>query len=152
MRPGVKILPLDRPLNRVLLGRKRGGNHPGKIVVLGGGVEPGETLAGAAVRELAEESGLKAKEANLWYAAGLRLEFANQPVRNQTVTLFRVEFWQGEPEPSEEIEPLWFDLDQLPIAHMWPDVPYWLPKVIMGQKFDMHIQFDIEENIQASFL
>ena len=45
-------------VREVLLGHKKTGFGRGKIVALGGHVEPGETAAEAASREVKEESGL----------------------------------------------------------------------------------------------
>ena len=53
------------PPQEVLLGRKKRGFGEGKIVGLGGKVEPGETLAQAAVREVLEESGIVVSEEHL---------------------------------------------------------------------------------------
>jgi 8-oxo-dGTP diphosphatase len=53
------ILTRHSPTGRreILLGRKKTGFGTGKIVGLGGHVEPGETALEATVREVAEESG-----------------------------------------------------------------------------------------------
>jgi 8-oxo-dGTP diphosphatase len=132
MLTNVLVLPLDRPQHRILLGLKKTGFGAGKYVGFGGKLEADETLAMAAVRELWEECRLSAKAHHLWYAARLEFLFPANPDWNRTVHVFRLEFWEGEPQESGEIRPQWFDLDALPLDQMWADVPYWLPQVLLG--------------------
>lgn len=59
-RPTVRVLLLD-PADRVLLMRGRlpgAARGPGAWFTVGGGVEPGETIAEAAAREILEETGM----------------------------------------------------------------------------------------------
>ena len=84
-RPTARLLVLD-PLGRLLLFRFR--DAEGHIVWLtpGGGLQPGETVQAAAVRELAEETGyligeaelgpVVATRAGLWRSGSGRLVFA----------------------------------------------------------------------------
>ncbi len=141
MLTNVLIFPLDRPQNRVLLGLKKEGFGQGKIVGFGGKLEPGETIAEAAVRELQEESGLLAKVQNLWYTAYLEFVFSAKPEWNRVVHGFRLEYWQGEPSESNEIIPQWTDLDAVPYEQMWDDSKLWLPQVLRGEKVRMKITY-----------
>ena len=145
MLSNVLVLPLDRPQQRILLGWKKTGFGAGKYVVFGGKPEPGETLAMAAVRELREESGLQARPQNLWYAAQLEFCFPARPEWSRVVHVFRLEFWEGEPEESNEVRPEWFALDELPLKQMWADAAYWLPQVLMGIRPRMHFTYS-EDN------
>jgi 8-oxo-dGTP diphosphatase/2-hydroxy-dATP diphosphatase len=43
------------------------------------------------------------------------------------------ESWTGEPAESDEMKPEWFALDQIPFEAMWPDDPFWLPRVLNGE-------------------
>jgi 8-oxo-dGTP pyrophosphatase MutT (NUDIX family) len=65
-RRGARVLPLDAD-DRVLLVRGVDPAAPGAPFwfTVGGGIEPGETERAAAVRELAEETGLVVTEAEL---------------------------------------------------------------------------------------
>ena len=63
----------------VLMGLKQTGFGIGRIVTLGGHVEPGETPAQAAVREVFEESGVTVTEADLEYAGTVEFVFPAQP-------------------------------------------------------------------------
>lgn len=145
MLTNVLVFPLDRPENRVLLGRKKQGFGQGKVVGFGGKLELGETIAEAAVRELKEESGLFAKPQNLWYAAYLEFVFPAKPEWNRVVHGFRLEFWQGEPQESEEVLPHWVDLNELPFDEMWDDSKMWLPQMLRGQKIRMKFVYS-EDN------
>jgi len=145
MLTNVLVLPLDRPQHRILLGFKKTGFGTGKYVGFGGKLGPGETLAMAAVRELREESSLQAKPQNLWYAAQLEFLFPAHPEWNRLVHVFRLEFWEGEPEESDEIRPEWFGLDQLPLNQMWADAAYWLPQVLLGIRLRMRFTYN-EDN------
>ncbi|WP_286343213.1 hypothetical protein [Frondihabitans sucicola] len=40
--------------------------------------------------------------------------------------------WSGEPSPSDELDPVWFDLESLPLDEMWDDARRWLPGVLDG--------------------
>ncbi len=61
-----RVLPVS-PVGEVLLLQGQDPAVPGELhwVSIGGAVDPGESLAGAAVRELAEETGIAAREADL---------------------------------------------------------------------------------------
>jgi 8-oxo-dGTP pyrophosphatase MutT (NUDIX family) len=65
-RLAARVLPVS-PTGEVLLLQGQDPARPGVLhwVSIGGAVDPGETLAGAAVRELAEETGIVTDEAAL---------------------------------------------------------------------------------------
>lgn len=141
MRTNTWVFPIDRPLGRVLLGYKKHGFGVGKFGGFGGKVEAGETIA-AVARRLLEESGLRAKEHNLWYAAHLSFEFPAKPEWDNLVHVFRLEFWEGEPQETQEMRPKWFGFEELPFDLMWADAPHWLVKVLAGEKLQMRFAFE----------
>lgn len=145
MKINTLVFPLDRPNNRVLLGLKKQGFGTGKYVGIGGKLELPETIAQAAVRELKEETGLFAKPQNLWYAAYLEFVFPARPEWHRAVHGFRLEFWDGEPQESDELRPEWFELSEVPYAQMWDDSRLWLPQVLRGQKVRLKITYS-EDN------
>jgi len=118
----------------VLLGHKKTGLGTGKVVGLGGHVEPGESAAEAAVREAKEESGLVVPLAALTEAASLTFLFPFRPAWDMDVTIFTATRWSGEPAESDEVRPEWFGVDALPYARMWQDAPHWLPRVLAGER------------------
>ncbi|HSN74125.1 MAG TPA: NUDIX domain-containing protein [Anaerolineae bacterium] len=118
----------------VLLGLKKRGFGLGKLVGLGGKVEPGEDLAAAAVRELYEEAGLRVDPDQLEAAARLTFLFPSRPDWDHRMHVFIARAWQGEPLESDEIEPQWHAIDALPFDRIWDDGRYWLPRVLAGER------------------
>lgn len=125
----------------VLLGRKKTGLGAGKVVGLGGKVEAGESAVGAAVREVAEESGLVVDPADLRQAAVVDFRFPVRPAWDQWATVFTTTRASGEPRETEEIAPAWYPVDRLPLAEMWDDARHWLPQVLSGRTLEADIVF-----------
>jgi 8-oxo-dGTP diphosphatase len=121
-----------RGVPQVLLGTKKTGFGMGKIVGLGGHVEPGETDEEAACREVQEEAGVVVLEKDLRDAGVVVFDFPARPEWNMTTRLFVAERWDGEPSESVEIAPEWFDVGSLPVERMWQDAAHWLPLALDG--------------------
>ena len=117
----------------VLLAIKKVGFGKGKIVGIGGGIEVGETALEAAARELMEESRLSVKLDDLLLRAKLDFKFPAQPAWNHLVKVFVAENWSGIAHETEEIQPLWFSVSEIPYDQMWADASYWLPLVLNQQ-------------------
>ena len=122
------------PPKEVLLGLKKRGFGVGKFAGFGGAVEEGETIRGAAARELDEETGLKVKEQDLEYMGHVVFLFSAKPAWDQKVYVFRATAWAGVPAESDEMQPAWFGIDELPLRQMWQDAAHWLPQVLDGQR------------------
>lgn len=120
----------------VLMGLKQTGFGVGRIVTLGGHVEPGESPAQAAVREVFEESGVTVAEADLEHAGTIEFIFPARPEWDMSTVVFRAQTWTGEPEPSGEIVPAWYPVDGVPYGRMWPDSALWMPEVLAGRDFN----------------
>jgi 8-oxo-dGTP diphosphatase len=118
----------------VLLGHKKTGLGRGKIVGLGGHVEPGETAAEAAAREVKEESGLCVEAGSLSEAAHVTFLFPARPSWDMDVAIFTCTDWSGEPVETEEIRPEWFAVSGLPYDRMWQDAWHWLPRVLAAER------------------
>ena len=113
----------------VLLGRKKAGFGQGKFVAPGGHLEPGESAAAAAAREVSEESGIRVSQDALTEAAQLTFLFPAHPSWDMDVTIFTSADWSGEAAESDEIHPQWFPVTALPLDRMWDDGKHWLPRV-----------------------
>jgi 8-oxo-dGTP diphosphatase len=127
---------------QVLLGRKLCGFGAGKIMGLGGHVEPGESDAAAAVREVGEESGVQIEPASVSRRATLTYWFPAKPSWNARVAVFFGDRWRGPVVESDEMRPAWFAVDRLPLDEMWDDERYWLPRVLGGERLTAEFTFD----------
>jgi 8-oxo-dGTP diphosphatase len=130
----VCLLVKGKPPTEVLLGLKKTGFAAGKINGIGGKVEPGETAATAALRELEEEVGIQVAEKDLRVAGHLTFLFPARPAWSQVVHVFLADSWQGEPEESDEMAPAWYPVDSIPFERMWQDNSHWLPRVLAGER------------------
>ena len=94
---------IDRTNNRILLAMKKRGFGVGKFNGYGGKVKEGESVAQAMIRELKEESGLDVTNENLIKVCEFDFYFPHKPEFNQTVHVFLVEKYSGEPVETEEM-------------------------------------------------
>jgi 8-oxo-dGTP diphosphatase len=125
----------------VLLGRKKTGFGVGKVVGLGGHVEPEETAIQAAARETAEESSLIVAVEDLREAVNLTFRFPARPAWDMQVAVFVGDRFTGDAQESDEIAPRWYPIDDLPVQDMWDDNQYWLPQVLDGQRLRAEFEF-----------
>ncbi|TDL31643.1 8-oxo-dGTP diphosphatase [Arthrobacter nitrophenolicus] len=134
----------------VLLGMKRTGFGKGKIVGIGGHVEPGETDQEAVIREVFEETGVSVLPEDLVDAGAVRFVFPARPEWNMETSLFTAWTWQGEPAESDEIVPEWFPARRLPADRMWQDADHWLPVVLEGGQVNVVVTMHTDNESVAS--
>lgn len=106
--------------NQVLL-QQRADN--GKWGLPGGGIDPGEEPAQAAVREVYEETGLQVEATQLLGVFGGKDHYVTYADGNQVVYvsitfLCRVVGGTIQPDPDETLAAAWFPLDDLPATLM----------------------------------
>jgi len=135
------FLVRGNPASEVLLGLKKTGFGVGKYAGFGGGVETGETVEIAAVRELEEETGIKVSIHDLYPIGHVTFLFPSKPHWSQTVHVFLVEMWQGSPAESDEMKPAWCMVNEIPFESMWDDASYWLPVVLKGKRIKASFVF-----------
>jgi 8-oxo-dGTP diphosphatase len=123
---------LGSPPEAVLLGSKKTGFGEGKYVAFGGKVEAGESVLHAARRELEEECGLQVDTDRLEPRGILTFAFPYRPEWDHRVHLYLVRHWEGELKESREVQPVWFQVDEIPYDKMWDDSRYWLPQALAG--------------------
>jgi 8-oxo-dGTP diphosphatase len=131
----------ERGTRQVLLGRKKFGLGEGNFVGLGGKLEPGESPADAAVREVAEESGVRVRAAELQPRGKLSYHFPHRESWSQESHVFVCERWELHPSESDELNPEWFDVDAVPFDEMWDDARFWLPAVLAGGSVERSFTF-----------
>lgn len=126
---------------KVLLINKKRGLGAGKVNAPGGHIEEGETALEAAIRETQEETGLtplNVKEAGKLYfqfTKGLKMEG----------TVFIADSCLGEAYETDEADPFWIDIKDIPYNDMWEDDLLWLPHVIKGKYIKGRFIFDDDD-------
>lgn len=137
--------------NEMLLGLKKNGLGKGKLNGFGGKIETGETIEGAAARELREECGIQADPRDLTRVARLEFFFPAKPEWNQVVYAFLAQRWRGEARETDEMKPIWFDTKAIPYAKMWADDAHWLPLVLQGKRVEAAFTFkDDNETVETA--
>lgn len=146
MRDATLVFPVRS--GEVLLGLKKRGFGEGKWNGFGGKVED-ERIRDAAVRELEEESGLRATPSDLEDAGIIVFRFIDQPEWDLRVHVFVLERYTGCVTESEEMRPEWFSKTQVPFDVMWEDDRHWLPYVL--ERRSVEGSFSFHKNRIVSF-
>lgn len=123
---------------RILLIHKKTGLGAGKINGPGGRLEPGETPAQAAIREVEEE--LCVTPMGVRKAGELRFQFVDGYALHGYV--FCADDCDGTPQETREAAPLWVDLEAIPYDRMWADDRTWIPHMLAGRNFSGRFIFD----------
>ena len=116
----------------ICLAMKKRGFGVGRYNGVGGKVESGETIEEAVKREAFEEAG--AIVGTIHKCAELAFTFPHKEDWNQLVHVYFTDSWHGEIIETEEMDPLWFRVADIPYQSMWPDDIFWLPKVLEGEQ------------------
>lgn len=125
----------------VLLIRKKRGLGAGKINAPGGRFEPDETPLACAVREFREE--VCAVPSGLVWCGRNRFHFTDGYATD--VHVFRAGAVAGEPAPTDEADPFWCRIEDVPYAEMWSDDALWLPHLFAGRRFSGRFLFEGDE-------
>lgn len=140
MRDTSLVFPVnDR--GEILLGHKRRGMGFGKWNGFGGKIEKGENMRECAARELFEESGLIADPKDFQLVADIYFDCPSNPEWSHGGEVYFVTKWQGNPHVSDEMEPKWFSLENLPYDEMWQADCHWIPLILSGKIIRGRITF-----------
>ena len=134
-------------IEEICLAMKKKGFGVGRWNGVGGKVEEGETIEEAAIRETFEE--INVKVLDLKKVAELDFIFSKKTEWNQKVFAFLSEKWEGEPTESEEMDPEWFSVKDIPFDLMWPDDIFWLPKVLENNLLKAQFTFGDNDIIES---
>ena len=106
-------------------------------------VEKGDkNVVDAAIRETAEEIGVKIKDLERMAVLSFRFPYVPKEKEwDQDVHVFLIKNWEGEPVESEEMLPQWFKLKDIPFNEMWDDDKIWLPEILEGKKLKADFVF-----------
>jgi mutator protein MutT len=124
--------------DRVLLAMKKRGHGEGRWNGYGGKVEAGETIEEALVRELLEESGLRALEFDK--RGFIFFENEYEEGLDLGVHIYAITKFEGEPIETEEMDPKWFLKADIPFTEMWPSDRKWFPIYLKGNKFKGNVK------------
>lgn len=128
----------------ILLGMKKTKFGKGKYNGFGGGVEKGETLEQAVIRETFEEAGIQIKNPE---RMGKNLFQFDDGEQDHLVHFFKSTEYTGIITETEEMTPEWFHIKDIPYEKMWEDDKYWLPLLLEGKKFKGIFHFDKDRKI-----
>jgi 8-oxo-dGTP diphosphatase len=134
----VGTLVFVRRDDQVLLIRKQRGHGAGKINGPGGKVDPGETPQEAAVRETAEEVGIRVRDPELMG----RFRFVDLAAPQWLGYIYLASRFEGTPHPTEEADPAWYPIQALPFDEMWDDDRFWLPRILERERLEGDFLFD----------
>jgi 8-oxo-dGTP diphosphatase len=125
---------------RVLMIRKKRGLGAGKINGVGGRLEPGETPEIGIVREAQEELEITLLDP----ARRGELHFQFIDGYSLFCTVFVATRYDGAPVSTAEADPIWYEVDRLPLSEMWEDDKLWLGGALAGDYFHGYFVFDGE--------
>lgn len=142
----------DNQITKICLAMKKRGFGAGNWNGAGGKVndQAGETVKEALIRETKEEVGVEVKD---FYKVGeIEFIFPEKAAWDQLVHVYLVKDWVGEPQESEEMQPKWFAVEEIPYDSMWSSDAHWLPKVLSKKLVKARFLFNNEAVIQDHHL
>lgn len=139
-------LLLIRKDDKILLAKKKRGFGVGKYNGVGGKIKLGETKEEAMLRETKEEIGITPLEYH--YVGKIDfIEVVNNIKTNVIMYVYTASKWDGEIIETEEMEPKWFNINEIPYDNMFPDDKYWMPYFLKQKDFDAYFEFDEDWNL-----
>ncbi len=132
--------------DEILLAMKKRGFGAERWNGVGGKPDQNETIEQAAIRECNEE--INVTPLALKQVATLDFYFPpTKAIWNQQVIVYFCTDWRGNPTETEEMNPAWFKVSDIPYAKMWPDDKFWLPEVLKGNFVTATFRFDDDDHI-----
>ena len=135
----------DAGATETLLIHKKRGVGSGQWVGPGGKVEADETVRECVIREVREEVGIVVQDPQ---KAGVFVYRSDD--WDAVVHVFRATEYVGTPEETEEADPRWFPVDDLPFDEVWQTDREWLPHVLDGETFRGRFVYSDGEPVDVS--
>ncbi len=126
---------IERDGKYLMLLRNRKSNDPneGKWIGVGGKLEDGETPEDCAIREIFEETGLRATSLTRWGD----VYFRSDVWECEIMRLFLVTGFEGETADCDEGELHWVEKDRIFDLNLWDGDRIFLKYLISGRRFDV---------------
>ncbi len=138
----VTTLVFLRRNDEILLAMKKRGFGAGHWNGVGGKIDPGETIEQALVRECIEEINVTPTTWEKVAEHDFHMDVDTKHPWHMYVHTYIADKWEGQPVESEEMAPKWYKISDIPYDSMWQDDPFWLPKVLEGNKVVGAYTFD----------
>jgi mutator protein MutT len=132
-------------INEICLAMKKRGFGMNRWNGFGGKVKEGETIEQAMERETEEESKVDIK--SFYKVAELSFFFPHNFDWDQQVYVYFCKGWASEPQETEEMNPKWFSVSEIPFDSMWQSDIYWLPKAIGGELLKARFVFGKSDEV-----
>ena len=146
----VYLIRDDGGQRQVLLGEKLTGLGRGKLVGPGGKSEGIENPRDTAVREVWEEVGVTLDPDDLHPLAVIEYPFIERPELSQRSHAFIARTFRGEPHPSRELDPRWWNLETIPFERMWADAALWLPRAFAGEFLNATFEIGVDNSVVSA--
>lgn len=132
-------------ITEICLAMKKRGLGVDKWNGAGGKPKEGESFEDCAIRETKEEIGVDIKY--MYQVSEMYFKTNNSTEWNEHVKAYFCEKWIGEVTESEEMNPKWFKVSDIPYSKMWPEVVTWLPKALEGKIQECKFVYDDKDQL-----
>lgn len=130
----------------VLLGEKKRGFAKGTLNGIGGKQDPNETIRQAMVRECIEEIGVKPTRYELVGKIDFDTYYKGEHI-NMNMHIYKCYEYVGTITETDEIRPIWYNINNIPFERMLQDDLLWLPDILKGNKIIGKVKFDKDMNM-----
>jgi 8-oxo-dGTP pyrophosphatase MutT (NUDIX family) len=135
----------ENKITEICLAMKKRGLGVDKWNGAGGKPKEGESFEDCAIRETKEEIGVDIKD--FYQVSEMYFKTNNSTDWNEHVKAYFCEKWIGEVTESEEMNPKWFNVSDIPYSMMWPEAVTWLPKALEGKIQECRFVYDDKDQL-----
>jgi 8-oxo-dGTP pyrophosphatase MutT (NUDIX family) len=135
----------ENKITEICLAMKKRGLGVDKWNGAGGKPKEGESFEDCAIRETKEEIGVDIKD--FYQVSEMYFKTNNSTDWNEQVKAYFCEKWIGEVTESEEMNPKWFNVSDIPYSMMWPEAVTWLPKALEGKIQECRFVYDDKDQL-----